>query len=417
MEALTCLQCWASVLDLPLLLMEPALSGNYFKALPQHQTVQFRDIFDIKHFNEESKKMQYAQFIDRDLFFKRAPYKVVFVNIRESNTSQILVTTLLPDESDICGCIDPLQINFRANESLIADETKDELVQLIKKGFCIVKVVDIMHQFSPGMPRVFTAEQMKWDVLGNLSYSDITLVFNYWRANFVVKHTSSEPESKSKCYGVGYHSFKHNIIPSPQLLSDVQYYEDHFLKSGNNITVMVRIEHIYTYLRGYFRAKHFKPGQWSLDKCLRKTVDKVHELQNDNQYGKPFLTMDIGRFGSVTWTTENADKSIEAHKYGHEFFSWIYGNSWSFNEWEKSFTQASRGTEDSGYIAALQRSLAIRADCLILVGGGSFHELALKEYMAYHRDRSSKWCIYFICSKNERDLQQDIRNYKRSLRL
>ena len=423
-EALTCLQCWASALGLPLVLLEPVLSENYLKAVSSHilkrsywnlmdsvvagskkSVLQFSDIFDIEHFNKESTKMHYAPFVNRNFFFNTAPYRVVFVNIREVNNNQLpnlLVTTLLPDEDDTCGCIDPFQI------SLMDNETKYDTAWMVDKGFCIVKFVDIVHQLKD-MPAVFTESQVRRDILGKESYDRITLVFNYWRANFVVENTNSA----SKCYAVGYHSFKHNVHPSLRLLNEVQYYENHFLNSSNKIAAMVRIEHIYTFLRGYPRAKPFKPGEWSMDKCLRKTEDTIHDLQENHGYGRPLLTLDIGRFGSVAWKTEMSDKEKEAHQYGHEFFSQIYGNSWSFSDWEKSFTQASGGVEDSGYIAALQRSVATRADCLILVGGGSFHEVTLMEYMAYHKDRS-KWCIHLICSKNGIDLESAIGRYKHS---
>ena len=61
----------------------------------------------------------------------------------------------------------------------------------------------------------------------------------------------------------------------------------------------------------------------------------------------------------------------------------------------------------SGYIAAFQRTLASRADCLVLVGGGYFQELALNDYKRNHPDRST-WYIYIVCAINSVRLQEDV---------
>jgi hypothetical protein len=64
--------------------------------------------------------------------------------------------------------------------------------------------------------------------------------------------------------------------------------------------------------------------------------------------------------------------------------------------WENSFAQATDGIVDNGYIAALQRTVASTADCIVLVGGGNFHNMVLQEYMDNH-PYPSKQCIYNIC--------------------
>ena len=51
------------------------------------------------------------------------------------------------------------------------------------------------------------------------------------------------------------------------------------------------------------------------------------------------------------------------------------------------------GIKDHGYVAALQRTIASRANCLVLVGGGNFLKLALGDYLNFHPNPSS-WCIH-----------------------
>ena len=49
-----------------------------------------------------------------------------------------------------------------------------------------------------------------------------------------------------------------------------------------------------------------------------------------------------------------------------------------------------------GYIAALQRAIASRADCLVLAGGGNFLKMALYQYLDNHPKRADQ-CVHFLC--------------------
>lgn len=73
----------------------------------------------------------------------------------------------------------------------------------------------------------------------------------------------------------------------------------------------------------------------------------------------------------------------------------LYSNKLTFEEWEESFNKATGGVKNNGYIAALQRTLASRAKCLVLVGGGSFQELALKDYLKNHPNKEDH-CIHLL---------------------
>lgn len=60
------------------------------------------------------------------------------------------------------------------------------------------------------------------------------------------------------------------------------------------------------------------------------------------------------------------------------------------------YQSSRRGVTDAGYVAGLQRVLAGRADCLVLVGGGDFQTMAAVDYMRYH---NSSYCIHLVCVK------------------
>ena len=67
----------------------------------------------------------------------------------------------------------------------------------------------------------------------------------------------------------------------------------------------------------------------------------------------------------------------------------------TFKEWEDSFLQVTGNITDGGYIAALQRTIGSQADCLILVGGGTFRLGAISEYVHSHL-KVSDHCYKFL---------------------
>ena len=167
--------------------------------------------------------------------------------------------------------------------------------------------------------------------------------------------------------------------PSKQLLSDVQYYLDHFLYSKIQVALMIRLEHIHVFL-GQARSKR---EHWSVERCLNAAIEKAEELKGKKSYhAKPFVTLDVGRFGSIVM--KSSEHLVNDISLINKLVPSLFDGQWSLEEWENSFTQATGGIVDSSYIAALQRTLASKAECLILVGGGMFQELTMRKYMSTH---------------------------------
>ena len=142
----------------------------------------------------------------------------------------------------------------------------------------------------------------------------------------------------------------------------------------------------------------------TVDSCLANTL-KIHErvLQNPKMANSStFLTLDIGRFGSgimkdpstVARFGQDSLSSIKEAVYN--VFKHLYKGRWTMQSWEQSFIEATSGIVERGYIAMLQRSIATHADCLILMGGGSFQQVAAYQYMKHHQGQS-KPCLYSVC--------------------
>ena len=397
-QALINLQCRAHSLDIPMVILEPIIPNNKFKAMPSlklnetghpildSQTesyMRFSDLFDFDLFNKMSSEMGYPQLAPRMYFFETAPQKVIFIVLYEGEKSDLpAMWDVWPLESSPTDeCFNPLT-------SHLSSDPKTQIYQIIQKGFCVIKVV--LFRITRGESLIFTEDQLINSIFENRSFDDFTLVISVWMPKFVL------PGNKGReCIHSGYHSTKEHVQPSKRLLADVKYYEDHFLNSnGKHLTLMIRVEHLYTFLR----RPRSQYGQWTKEKCLDASIKEVQELQKNMSLGKPFVTLDIGKFGSKTLRSLGAEAVKRDTAGVNRVVSTVYNGEWDLKEWENSFTQATGGVEDSSYIAALQRTLASKSECLILVGGGMFQELTMKKYMENH-DKAD-WCIRFLCIKD-----------------
>ena len=405
-QALINVQCLVHSLDLPVVFLEPVMVLNKFKAMPLVQfdisgnpmtresqsnlVVHFSDLFDLDIFNKFSSDMYLAQVAPREVFFANAPRKILFIHLYQGWISEAPRMILLwPEQNRTAGgCFDPVK-------SHLESDARYQLRLLIHKGFCVVKVVKYRVE-GGGQGFVFSETELRESILGDLSYSDFTLVFSIWMPKYVL------PGPKGlQCIHSGYHSSKGQFQPSKRLLQSAKYYKEHFLNSTkDHLTLMIRLEHLYTFVS--------RPRQdWNVKKCLDAAIAKVKELQNEHNFGKPFVTLDIGKYGSKSLRRNIGRDNVRSDtQYINELLSSVYDGQWSMREWENSFIEATGGIDESSYIAALQRTLASKAECLVLVGGGMFQELTMRKYME-SRNKEDR-CIHLLCLKN--DVNSEIAN-------
>ena len=111
------------------------------------------------------------------------------------------------------------------------------------------------------------------------------------------------------------------------------------------------------------------------------------------------ITADIGKYGSNTfhWAVKDKEKLAIGINETKTTMLELTNHTLSFEEWEESYVMAAGGITNSGYIAALQRTIASQADCLVLImGGGNFQDLALQEYGRLHQIKKKR-CIHYVC--------------------
>ena len=125
------------------------------------------------------------------------------------------------------------------------------------------------------------------------------------------------------------------------------------------------------------------------------------------------MTADIGKYGSYTWNTtvsrfQNRDRvwSSFVLETVKDTVTALYDNLWTFEEWEESF--GTGGIEDQSYISVLQKSIAGRARCLLLFGGGGFELLALYEYLRNHPTTSEQCWKFFSVRRDFKAAHPDL---------
>ena len=396
-QALINLQCRAHSLNIPMAILEPVIVQNKFRAMPSLEfgdsgaslvrrdpVVQFHDLFDFDNFNRISKDMDYAQLVPRNTFFESAPRNIIFVVLYDGEMNEVpKLIKLWPKPSAANNsCFDPLT-------SQLGSDPKYQLYQIIKKGFCAVKV--FLFRMTRGEPLVFTETQLTRYILGGMKAMNFTLVFNVWMPKFVL------PGIKGRdCIHAGYHSSKGQFQPSKRLLANANYYKERFLNThSKHLALMIRLEHVYTFLG----RRKSKLGEWTVEKCLDAAIEEVKYFQSQKSFGKPFVTLDVGKYGSKSLRSLGSQTVENNTRYINKLLSSVYDGEWSLEEWEDSFTESTGGVIDSSYVAALQRTLASRAECLVLVGGGMFQELTMRKYMESHSQED--WCIHFVCIKDK----------------
>ena len=389
LQALVSLQCTISSFDLPVRIPEPLLVNSRFYTftsddkVKDKKRIKFSDVFDIEHFNEVSQSLGYPFMESRENFLAFAPRDVVFVDVKSvsefapRNQQAIKVVWPSNDSADNDGLEKEIRTLEKVQQKLGIEGSKFTVVKILE----VTTYSDELHSY------IMSENEFREDILGNLALDNVTIIFSTWRTLWhIVNHHSRNPH---KCLGVGYSSDKDQFYPSQRLLSDADRYESMFLSSGYNVAVMFRIERLLLFIQALGENNE----KWTMNKCLDEAIRTTQRVQRN---AKPMITLDLGKFASSSWSERNRNIIAMTEKVVPKISS-LFNGEWNIKDWEKSFIKAAGGVEDKGYIAALQRTLASRADCLVMIGGGSFQDLAMKNYIRNHPNLEDQ-CIHSVCT-------------------
>ena len=317
------------------------------------------DLVDMKRWNTETHiNFGYTAVSTWEEFLLKAPRNIIAHCIKYRNPPKIQVP--IPGYHYQHGC--PKQCFDKFTKSMeYLGAFGFQLVQKTCSNF-----IDYAGSVMP--------EEFMENVMGKYSPNEVTLVVNEFRGFFGFYRLPV----LSEC-GITHNKVNISTLPSSRIRTDAHKYSQLVFKGRPYAAVIARIERIILHLHQ------------NVSECSREIIKLLWDLRSSHDIADTFLAMDVGRFGSSGSARNNFQP------YGETLFKSIYGNRWSFDEWESSF-ESIASSDNPAYVANLQRTIAATSKCLILFGGGGFQSMARNLYERFHPDPNS-WCIYKVCNR------------------
>ena len=390
-------QCWVASFDLPLQIVEPfgsdsrlVHSANLWEAaeMGQQRQVRFKEYFNLEHFNRVSEQASNPPLIPWEQFVQSAPRKIIVLTIGTIHHKECLNY-----KEDMCSRIQIL--NLTALEAFTSgcdsSEKMNKAVEFLQsKHFEIVKTVCLNCQNGMPLDLYMTPRKVNEHIFGTLHPAEVTLLINQWRFSLSI---TPECKESPRCQKG---ALTETILPSSVLQTDANKYINSIMQAKHSKTValMIRLE--------WYLIMHGGNTRQTVNECLKRVRDLLTKLREENSSVEILLALDVGKYGSSTFRF-----TLSKHNLKQEYLDTLvddmkslvhnlYSGRWQFEDWEDSFSQVTGGLEDRGYIAALQRTIASKANHLILMGGGSFQKLALKHYIKNHPIASHR-SIHYVC--------------------
>ena len=384
------LQCWANSLNLAV--VKPFMVNSCLRIVLDESKLalmmKLDDTLDIGSWNEHAAENGYAPLADWNQFINHAPRKVILVQLRYPLLSTVKAIRAKgipfphPPKGD--------QYKIGCSHKFLGAKSMDFLRS---KGFTVVRRV--CFNFIRGDELPLT--QFHKDILGDSDPSKVTIIMNEWRGLGENQRVLiQEKICREK------HSFREQVKPSQKLVTTTERYVKDYLGGNEYLAVIARFE-----MTG-LTQRVYEGGNDShaiIPFCLQLTLDKWHGFKRDTGLNTTFLSIDIGKYGSV---------SFERKKYyGHlpemmRFVTQIYGGKMAVHEWERTF-EAVAQTTDSGYIAMLQQTIVTRAKCILFVGGGTFQRHAYNLYRQLHPNPEDQ-CVRILekCTSPYRPIIEEL---------
>ena len=338
------LQCWGASLGMSV--VEPFMKDSLLqipitlKNFDASQFLRFQDIFNIEHWHKTFVlPAAFSPLVSWNKFLLSAPREVILVAFSFSSGS-----TLCPDTLE----------TFQMKCSSFLE----------RYGFKVISKVCINTKKLGNT----TEKEFKQKIFGDY-HSNITVVLSEWRG--IGRTGNGEviviPKTNCPHYQLRLKVINNSLLPNPKIYDNTKEYIDKYLQNEEYLALMFRFEWV---------GQHMEV----IERCLSNTMKFLRLMQQKEKLNRTFVTTDVGRFGSNALPAVNAAIS---HKV-ELFMQVVHADpSLSLQEWEKTFVDVAE-TTNPGYIALLQKSIAVKAKCILLIGGGGFQSQALSWYKDLH---------------------------------
>ena len=381
------LQFWANTVGMKV--VEPFYTNHLLsfesvvKGIPN--PMKFGDLYDVDYWNNQSTKHNCSELVTWEIFLSNAPKNVILVLTRgfkaTSSDSNAGILETVDNPAVIVG--------RRSCGDSDVEFPQEALTYFKHNGFNFVREVCITFNYSMSM----SVGEYSQQILGKFASDQVTVIFAFWQGI---------RDNRVNLKGItldNANTVEIGLLPSRAIVQDSKRYLHKVMKlfsTGGQryFGVMVRLEKIFTKYVKHKKIASVEKFVEYMKKCAN-SLKHLEEFNERKKWGRT-LAIDLGRFGSVHFTRHDKDRRAVSSLY-ETYFSSIFGNkTWSIDEYEDSFKKY-LGNEDPAYIAQVQRTIAARSDCLILVGGDStFQSVAISFYKNFHPDIEQQ-CIIKHC--------------------
>ena len=371
------LQLWANTVGMKV--VEPFINNKSMSFEPITKNIsnpmRFSDLYDIEYWNKQCMSRGCAELVPWKEFLSRASKNIVFV--------QLCGHRLLPCHTKIKSKANPHDalMSISSGRRGISSKATKYFSDL---GFKFVRWVSV--EFNQSTP--MSLQEFSQYIFDQYDISDVTVMFEVWLGirDSRVHLQGFKPVSTNASVSIG-------LLPSKKMVADSERYLEHVRQNGGKyFGIMVRVQRAYLKMKSQINYKTTDGINFMKD-CA-KNLTNLEELRNNKNWDRT-LAIDLGNFGSCAYRRSQSKQKEEEVLYD-DFFKAVYGNSWTIEEFENSFTKY-LGTNNPTYIAQVQRTIAARSDCIVLVGGGStFQAATIAFYKNFHPD-VQKQCIIKHC--------------------
>ena len=377
------LQCWATKLNMNV--VEPFLVNSVLHTLPSSAIpnwLRYSQMFDMSDWNRESVKLNHSILVPWVEFLAKARRRVITVEFQYAYSKDV-------HRKQAQLKANPKQQVKIECEPQVGWPKSGQIALLKSHNFTIVRKVCLNFEYG----KYLSLREFRDSILGDYLPNEVTIIFRQWRGLGIVGRILVKD---SGCVNTG---IQENMHPSQRLYDDASKYVSTYLSSNQSKYTLPLSASLQSSSGGYIAVMaRLEKSKLSFNKregivpfCLEQTLKYTRRLVEDSDIGTTFLSVDIGKYGSNSF--RNTGDSSNLHEEFVKFFMNFYGGKLTIHEWERTFEDVAH-TEDSGYIALLQKMIVVQAKCVIFVGGGAFQKHALNLYQSLRP--KGEWCIRII---------------------
>ena len=380
------LQCWVATLPGRVRVVEPFLhygsilgfnlnpypdktkrykrvkGPSYGERLKLENEVKLSDVLDIKEFVKYASLKGVAPLVSWSYFMNDMPRNLILVDqICEDSTTLCMA----------CHVHDPADDFFESNIFLKFGENfaKYHKLQVVRR-VCYQRNIQ------------YDDDELKDNIYGNFSPQNSIVMFNHFGGFSKSGDSFRTSSTNSECYREEFfHSFRSSYKIVDLSKKYVMTYMPKAMTKGY-IALLLRSEK--TLHTHQFKTMSKEEQMSTLKDCLEEVVDSVHSVRASHGILELFVATDIGKYGSA-YTREGVDDVLpykDLEEFMKTFYSQLFGNPDARSVMAERIEKITP-IQSPGYVAQIEKTIAVNSTCLVLSGGGFFQKSAKLLYKQF----------------------------------